>query len=989
MAEVDRETVSVSETHISEKVFSEDLVREIKYEAGPETEAPSVSDTGLVVSGNAETPAPEPEPEHPQNERVSVGRPQDEKNGRVTSSGDKDRENGNVTTKTADTENSKVTSGKNMEPGKATALDRFRGKKDGPNEKVSTGDKPARLKGTDKKEEKDVPETQEADKVFSGNVPVSGEAKKAEAAEAGKAAVGGAATVHGKKAAAGTGEKVTAAPNIKTEKVKVHVPSENEKVHTLNILRGKSEKVTTERIIPGKVSTGDTNEIKETRERPSRLEELRSREEDPRETPYTIAGEAETVEKEQVKEKKKKVRAAGTAASTLLSLLIPGCIIVAILLLFLLIEKWYIPVFTIALKEGYDEAVAEETGRYDYGSDQITYLITKYGLSEKDLIGYDFPQDTIFVGGRELAPLEENSALTEAASKLHVLSSREARLGSDAAAGLMLDSVSLYDKLKKGGSPRPCVIFWFGQAEMADGGYRKDPQDFAEAYEEMILGCSFAEEKEANAGDGISALSGNPYIYVLSLLDTDPKAADDDKPTRIGRYNEALREMCAEHRDWCYADIGAFLDEETFESDGKTFSAEFFRFKLLPFMAKSMGGRYHFGRHVDDYGGLYRLSPDVSLLDMVKYLYSYKNGNGLYDEFKNYSKMDRASFTNKEVQSAFRDAWDRVYWEEESIHTIKQYADQQEFIAEEYYKNRIRTAIESKYDINIKGSSYAFKSAVTSLGFTFAYPDGESFEKNTASDAFYALFDGVDWAGAEDGIITKLYDNAIRNDPGRKERWEAEKQDALAMYHGTLDIYAADVNEYGYVNWQDHLHDGEKPEDVTMYTDANPSGIQKVVHYNENYVADHDETGGPTAEAYTAYALSFADPPEMYRKGNYKLPYILGGANLEVGADCSGFVGAILAKYGYLDPNMASVHAYSSWHFPNLGTGVPMEDIRVGDVVCYWKNGLDSPGHVAIYIGNGLIVHEPNTGRGVEIGDVYIGGSKPIVAIRRFDLDAP
>ena len=50
------------------------------------------------------------------------------------------------------------------------------------------------------------------------------------------------------------------------------------------------------------------------------------------------------------------------------------------------------------------------------------------------------------------------------------------------------------------------------------------------------------------------------------------------------------------------------------------------------------------------------------------------------------------------------------------------------------------------------------------------------------------------------------------------------------------------------------------------------------------------------------------------------------------------------------------------------------DDIRVGDIVCY-------PGHVAIYFGNGLIVHEPNPNRFAEYGSMYV---LDILTVRRF-----
>ncbi|MDD7388930.1 MAG: NlpC/P60 family protein [Lachnospiraceae bacterium] len=111
------------------------------------------------------------------------------------------------------------------------------------------------------------------------------------------------------------------------------------------------------------------------------------------------------------------------------------------------------------------------------------------------------------------------------------------------------------------------------------------------------------------------------------------------------------------------------------------------------------------------------------------------------------------------------------------------------------------------------------------------------------------------------------------------------------------------------------------------------------------------EGGGSTAYSSTRaslcnYACQFV--------GN---PYVWGGTSLTNGADCSGFVMSVFAKYGVYLPHSSSGQSY-------CGTRVSSSQMRPGDLVFYGSGGIN---HVAIYIGDGMIVHAANTRRGIVI----------------------
>jgi cell wall-associated NlpC family hydrolase len=92
------------------------------------------------------------------------------------------------------------------------------------------------------------------------------------------------------------------------------------------------------------------------------------------------------------------------------------------------------------------------------------------------------------------------------------------------------------------------------------------------------------------------------------------------------------------------------------------------------------------------------------------------------------------------------------------------------------------------------------------------------------------------------------------------------------------------------------------------------------------------------------------------------IPYQWGGASPATGFDCSGFVMYVFAQLGIQLPHQsAAQYAY--------GTPVPRSQLQPGDLVFY--NDLS---HVAIYIGNGEIVHAPQTGDVVKIAPLAQGG---------------
>ncbi len=109
-------------------------------------------------------------------------------------------------------------------------------------------------------------------------------------------------------------------------------------------------------------------------------------------------------------------------------------------------------------------------------------------------------------------------------------------------------------------------------------------------------------------------------------------------------------------------------------------------------------------------------------------------------------------------------------------------------------------------------------------------------------------------------------------------------------------------------------------------------------------------TSGGTASSAASYAKNFV--------GN---PYVYGGTSLTNGTDCSGFVQSIYSKYGVSLPRTSSSQASS-------GSSVSLSNVKAGDLIFYASNGHVN--HVAMYIGNGQVVHASNRRDGIKISNM-------------------
>lgn len=115
-----------------------------------------------------------------------------------------------------------------------------------------------------------------------------------------------------------------------------------------------------------------------------------------------------------------------------------------------------------------------------------------------------------------------------------------------------------------------------------------------------------------------------------------------------------------------------------------------------------------------------------------------------------------------------------------------------------------------------------------------------------------------------------------------------------------------------------------------------------------------------TGMSLVQYALQFV--------GNR---YVWGGTSLTNGVDCSGFTMQVYARYGVSLPH----HAASQ---PAYGRRVSSSEAKPGDLFFYSNGG--GINHVAIYIGNGQVVHASNPRTGIKISNAFY--RTPVCVVR-------
>lgn len=99
-------------------------------------------------------------------------------------------------------------------------------------------------------------------------------------------------------------------------------------------------------------------------------------------------------------------------------------------------------------------------------------------------------------------------------------------------------------------------------------------------------------------------------------------------------------------------------------------------------------------------------------------------------------------------------------------------------------------------------------------------------------------------------------------------------------------------------------------------------------------------------------------------------PYISGASDPSVGFDCSGFTSYLYAQQGIGISRSSSAQVYGGSDVGSLANAMP------GDIICY-------PGHVGLYVGDGMMIHANVPGGSVRLVGVNSIGMT-VIGIRRY-----
>lgn len=232
-------------------------------------------------------------------------------------------------------------------------------------------------------------------------------------------------------------------------------------------------------------------------------------------------------------------------------------------------------------------------------------------------------------------------------------------------------------------------------------------------------------------------------------------------------------------------------------------------------------------------------------------------------------------------------------------------------------------------------------------------PEGDTLEILEELDGWVkvAVEEGEGYVSTDyvDTYVKNVQAESKEEEEARLAKEEAERKAAEEAARKALEAKQAKQN-------QSANKQSSKKQSTSGTTGSNSSNASGSSSGSSASNSSAGTSNASLGQQIASYAQQFV--------GN---PYVYGGTSLTNGADCSGFVQSVYKNYGISLPRTSGEQGASGRAVGSLSEAQP------GDLLWY-------SGHIAIYIGNGQIVHASTSKTGIIISNATY---RPILSIRR------
>ena len=225
-------------------------------------------------------------------------------------------------------------------------------------------------------------------------------------------------------------------------------------------------------------------------------------------------------------------------------------------------------------------------------------------------------------------------------------------------------------------------------------------------------------------------------------------------------------------------------------------------------------------------------------------------------------------------------------------------------------------------------------------------PEGETFEVVKEYDEWVKIL--VD--DSTKGYVSKEY---VDLEVEFKEAISIAEERAIERARKEAERKAREAEEAARRRREEAARQAAANKSNSSSSSSNSSSNKSSSSSSKSYsssISSYDSSSSGTASDAASYAQNFI--------GN---KYRYGGTSLTNGADCSGFVQSVYSKFGVSLPRTSSSQS-------SAGDSVSLDNVKAGDLIFYASNGRVN--HVAMYIGDGKVVHASNKRDGIKVSNM-------------------